>query len=112
MERIASADCLDRAAFWNVIDFADLHSRDVTVLGEARWNEPEVSPPIRPRGWQRRCRIGAISFVKVMSPGDAPDCPRMAAGVKKPAKTGTSHTRRSAEARNPNGPPTFIHIPP
>ena len=51
MERIASADCLDRAAFWNVIDFADLHSRDVTVLGEARWNEPDVSPPIRPRGW-------------------------------------------------------------
>src|SRR5262245_55291505 len=50
VERITSAHRLGRAAFWNIVYFSHLDSRHVPIFCEARWNETDVSPPIRSRG--------------------------------------------------------------
>jgi hypothetical protein len=50
VECITSTHGLGRAAFRDIVDFSDLHSRHVLIFCESRWNEPHVSPPIRSGG--------------------------------------------------------------
>src|SRR5713101_6625429 len=76
VERVAPAYRVGRAAFWNVVDFSDLDSRHVPIFREARWNEPDVSPPVWSLGgnghlfgFQHQIRFADGPVVGFLEPG-------------------------------------------
>jgi hypothetical protein len=58
--------------------------------------------------WQLRCRIGAISFANVMSPGAAAGWDRRALGDRRAMRTATKHASRSPDARDARVPLRFM----